>query len=203
MSEADIKRKAEQLLRTTKDPIDKLRYKCLMRGAAGIKEFARVFRIADKNGNGTLTKEELKRIVDVYQLGISDSDIDNAWGKLDSDGSGTISFDEFLLALRPPMNKNRLALIDKAFKKLDKTGDGFITIEDLKGVYDCKNNPDYNTGHKTKDDIFKLFLRNFEVGGHVDGKVTKEEFHNYYAGISAAIDTDVYFDLMMRQTWKL
>lgn len=34
-------------------------------------------------------------------------------------------------------------------------------------------------------------------------KVTQEEFMNYYAGVSASIDTDVYFIVMMRNAWKL
>jgi Ca2+-binding EF-hand superfamily protein len=69
------------------------------------------------------------------------------------------------------MSKNRIALIEQAFKKLDKTGDGVVTVADMEGIYDHRKHPQFVSGEKTKDEVFKMFLANFETRGNVDGKV--------------------------------
>ena len=40
-------------------------------------------------------------------------------------------------------------------------------------------------------------------GNKADGSVTPDEFIEYYTNISASIDNDAYFDLMMTNAWNL
>ena len=147
--------------------------------------------------------QEFKKGLHDYGLSIEESEAKALFARFDKDGNGTVSFDEFLENLRPPMSKSRKEIIAKAFHKLDKTGDGVITIEDLKGVYNARHHRKYVNGEWTEEQVFRSFLDSFDSPDDPDGKVTREEFLNYYSGVSASVDNDAYFDLMMRNAWKL
>ena len=70
-------------------------------------------------------------------------------------------------------------------------------------MYDASKHPDVMTGKKTSDVVMREFLDTFDVGGVHDGKVTREEFVNYYANVGASIDDDNYFELIVRNAWHI
>ncbi|XP_057378665.1 calcyphosin-like protein [Daphnia carinata] len=199
---AEMMSKAKRQQTMAQDPLDKLRSQLLARGATGILGFGRVFRRMDDNGNRSLCFDEFCKGIE--ESGVKTEDGCRAlFDAFDKDRSGSVCINEFLKAIRPPMSDGRKRVIAEAFKKLDRTGDGVVTLEDLNGVYNVKHNPRYLSGEETEEQILKKFLANFESNGSIDGMVTYDEFLDYYAGVSSSIDHDAYFDLMMRQAWKM
>jgi Ca2+-binding EF-hand superfamily protein len=101
------------------------------------------------------------------------------------------------------MNKKRRDLVNLAFDVLDRDGSGEIDLNDMIQVYNVSQHPEFKSGKKTKEQILREMVDVFDVGGEKDGKVTREEFRNYYQQISAAIENDNMFELMIRNAWHI
>lgn len=194
---------AKRQLAQATDPVEKLRLLCLSRGSSGIMGMGKVFRRMDDDGSHNLNMEEFSKGITETGLQLNEEDTKKLFNAFDKDGSGSVNYDEFLVAIRPKMNDRRKKLVDVAFDKLDKTDDGVVTLEDLKGVYSVTNHPKYQSGEMTEEDILNTVLKKFENNTSIDGKVTRDEFYDYYSAISASIDHDAYFDLMMRNAWGI
>merc|ERR1711985_94166 len=93
-------------------------------------------------------------------------------------------------------------MIDMAYNVLDKNGNGVITIEDIQSAYNVNHDPDVMAGRLPADAALENFLGQFDTIER-DGNVSREEFTDYYRNISASIDNDDYFELMIRNAWHI
>ena len=188
---------------------EQLKQKLASRGARGMIGLQRQFKIMDDDGSRQLSSYEFCKALSDYGLGFSKGEQQALFSYFDFDGSGQISYDEFIRSIRGPMNIARKKIVGQAFKKLDKDGNGWIDINDVRGTYNARKHPDVLSGKKTEDQILQEFLETFETAHAMRNNeapnyvVTKEEFEEYYNNISAGIDDDMYFMLMMNNAWKL
>ena len=105
-------------------------------------------------------------------------------------------------SLRGPLSKRRLDMIDLAFQRLDRNGDNQVTLAEIESIYDASQHPDVVAGRRTTREVLTEFMQQWDKI-RPDSVITKDEFVEYYRDVSASIDTDDYFELMMRNSWHI
>lgn len=101
--------------RSPEELAEALRAKLVTRGARGFIGLQRQFKIMDDNNSKSLDKYEFTKAMTDYMLGFSDQEIQKLFAYFDFDRSGLIEFDEFIRAIRGPMNPMRKKIVLKAF----------------------------------------------------------------------------------------
>jgi len=172
------------------------------RGSNGIRGMGIVFRRMDNGRDRKLDRQEFMWGLRENGFNLTPSEFERIFKYFDKNNDGKICYDEFLRALRGDMNARRTELAMLAFKKLDKTGDGYITVDDIKDAYDVSFHPEFKQGKKSKQAILEEFLSQWDTVKK-DGIVTPDEWIEYYKDVSASIDDDDYFELMIRNAWHI
>jgi calcium-dependent protein kinase len=96
---------------------------------------------------------------------------DKLFGKLDLDGSGEISYNEFLTSLMDDMQVVTLDRLDKAFRLFDKDGNGKLSIEEIMHVFGGNGN------------AWKKVIQEIDINN--DGEVDFEEFKTLMLGLNS------------------
>lgn len=172
--------------------------------------FARRFRIMDrgaggqsKKGDGECSTYELH--IGLKQVGI---DVDKKGcevllNAIDTNNNGSLSFDEFIIALRGDINPTRMKIIKLAFDQLRGGTSGSVTAQMMAEKYDVSKDPDVIAGKQTPQEAIREFMECFEGADTRDGVITEDEFIDYYKNVSASVDEDDYFELVVRNAWHI
>lgn len=185
---------------TTKDPMEHVRLICLSRGASGIYNLGRSLRRLASHGDKVSLYEFVKGLHDIEMGSVQEAT--RIFNAFEVDFTGYIDMESFLYELRS-LSSMRENIINRCFQTTDKDNDDIITVHDLRQTYSVEHHPLYENGDEDKEQILERFLATFEEGDNPSAKITHEEFLNYYAGISAMIEDDGYFDLLLREEYNL
>jgi calcyphosin len=163
---------------------------------------AKLLQIMDDNGDKRLTKDELRYGLRDYGIDLNASELDQVFAVMDRDKNGFVDITEFLVAIKGDMNSRRKSVVRLAFNSLDKDGSGEVTVDELCLAYDFSHSPEVSSGKKTVNQAAREFMHQWDRL-EADGLVTLPEFEDYYKEISASIDGDDYFELMIRNAWRI
>lgn len=136
-----------------------------------VEDLRLYFKSLDKNGDGTISKKELISGLEIQAKavpGMNPQDLGRLMETIDSDGSGSIDYTEFLAAALDKQTYQKRDVVWSAFRTFDVDGSGKIEKTELKSLMEMSG--------KTVFDDSKIQELLAEADKDKDGLLDFEEF---------------------------
>lgn len=179
----------------------------LLRSASavnGIRSLSRSLNIADDLGGTQVTEAAFRQALQENNVTLADHEVANLFTVLDRSGTHTIDPTEFIAAMYTDMSPLRRVWLRRVwdlFRKDPQTG--AVAVEELQKLYVAEGHPAVLRGETSAAAVQSEFASTFNDETNPDGKVSRQEFLEYYAGVSAASNDDNTFVALLRGVWPL
>lgn len=184
-----------------RDILSSIRANLQSRGESGFWGLTNELRSQKRASLGNrLTPANLKNGLAKCGIDITAYELNTLVFYFDKLGEGTVDAAEFMVGLRPKISDARLALVKLAFLRLDKNPDGVVTLASLRAMYDPTRNPSVLRGESTASQVEHDFSLAWSFSPEI---ISESDFIDYYCDLSACIDNDSYFELLVRNSWKV
>ncbi|KAK2489716.1 hypothetical protein MC885_001130 [Smutsia gigantea] len=133
-----------------------------------VAEFKEAFSKFDKDGDGTITTQELGAVMQALGKDLPEAELKKIISSVDTDADGVISFPEFLEEMVRRMKAWRKKQdLHEAFRVFDVDGNGYISVDELKQVMG-------KLGEELSQEVLEAMIHEADVDQ--DGQVNYEEF---------------------------
>lgn len=138
--------------------------------AEEIAKYQQAFSLFDKDGNGKVNAKELGVVMRSLGQRLTEEELEGMIKEADTDGSGTVDFNEFigLMALKK-LSREEEEELKAAFRVFDKNDDGHISAEELRRVM-------HNLSQKLSDKEVAEMMKEADVDN--SGGIDYHEFVN-------------------------
>ncbi|XP_050296365.1 neo-calmodulin-like [Anthonomus grandis grandis] len=136
--------------------------------AEHLEEIREVFKIFDKDDDGTISTKELGTVMKALGQNPTEAELLDIITEVDKDGNGLIDFEEFTDVMKNIIKEcDNEDDIKGAFRVFDKDGKGYITVKDLMETLS-------SLGEKIPEEQYEDMVRAADLDG--DGQVTLGDF---------------------------
>ncbi|XP_052805683.1 calmodulin-A-like isoform X2 [Mya arenaria] len=138
-----------------------------------IRELREAFKLFDKDGDGSITAEELGTVMRNLGQFPSSDELNMMLKEIDIDGDGTFSFEEFVQVmanmggLSEQSEEDEEKELKQAFTVFDKSGCGYICASDIRAILQC-------LGEDLTEEEIDEMIAEVDIDG--DGRIDYDEF---------------------------
>ena len=159
--------------------------------------------------NKMIKVSDLIQIFKEMEFDFTEKEVRNFFNMLDNKIINYVFYNDILNTIKGEMNENRKNNLLNIFNILDENKEGKISVNYLKNIYknNLKYHPDVIKGIKSADIIYNQFCQKLDIflniNNIINNDITKEQFIDYYSGISSSIQDDIYFQDILNGIFDL
>ena len=175
----------------------------------GVTYFNFVKKLKLYENNGIIKVGDLIQIFEEMQLDFNENEIIDFFNALDLNKMNYIFTNDIIDAIKVEISEERIKNILNKFYLIDMNGTGRINVSYLKYIFknNCRYHPDVSQGIKNEETINNQFCQSLDIflniNNIINDTITKDQFINFFSGISASIPNDIYFNNMINSIFNL